>query len=439
MSRFQRWKTFSEPKVHRVIEFLRSQGITMAGNLFYGFLCVRLLTIADYAKYAVVFGFLNTLLVLMDVGCSGALLPLIGERIDDRRLIADYVASLRQIAHWLYLLIGPVAVIVYPLIVHRQHWAWQVIAGMIAILLVAAWFARVSGAYGAVLIVRRDRKSWYRIQMTSSLGTLALLGVAWTAHLLTVFWAISINVAGMAYVASAYFLQARRLLGVKGVASRAKRTAIIHFAAPNLPNMIFYAFQGQISLFLIAFFGRGTAVAGLGALSRLGQIFVLFAQMAPLLIEPYFARLPRARLKRNYLGLLVIEVLMCGVVTGLARFFPGPLLWILGPKYSALHYEAFLLIAASSLGYLYTVFWVVNNACRFVYWWNSFAIIILTLAIQVIFIWKADLSTIRGVLTMNLCALLGNFAVVVVTGIYGFTFGPRLEKTPAIDRETDYA
>jgi hypothetical protein len=130
---------------------------------------------------------------------------------------------------------------------------------------------------------------------------------------------------------------------------------------------------------------------------------------------------------------------MCGVITGLARFFPGLFLWILGHKYSGLQYEVFLLIAASSFGCLYTVFWIVNNACRFVYWWNSFAIITLTLAIQVIFIWKADLSTIRGVLTMSLCTSLGNFAVMLVTGIYGFTFGPRLEKTPAIDRETDCA
>ncbi len=439
MSRLQRWKTFFGPKVHRVIEFLRSQGITMAGNLFYGFLCVRLLSVADYAKYAVVFGFLPTLSVLMDVGFSGALLPLIGERIDDRRLIADFVASLRQIAHWLYLLICPVAVIVYPLIVHRQHWAWQVVGAMIALLLAAVWCARVYGAYGAVLIVRRDRKSWYRIQMTSSLGTLALLGLAWAAHLLTGISAMLINVAGMAYVACAFYLQARRLLGVKGEASPEKRNAIVHFAAPNLPNMVFYAFQGQISLFLIAFFGRAAGIAGLGALSRLGQVFVLLTQMTPVLIEPYFARLPRTRLKRNYVGLLLIEVLICGVITGLVRFFPEPLLWILGPKYSGLHYEVFLLIVVSSLGYLYTVFWVVNNACRFVYWWNSFAIIILTLGIQVIFIWKADLSTIRGVLTMSLCASVANFAVVLVTGIYGFVFGPRLEKTPAIDRETDYA
>ena len=31
----------------------------------------------------------------MDIGVSSTLLPLVGERIDDYQLIADYVASLR--------------------------------------------------------------------------------------------------------------------------------------------------------------------------------------------------------------------------------------------------------------------------------------------------------------------------------------------------------
>jgi O-antigen/teichoic acid export membrane protein len=440
MTQPQTWKQFLAQKLHRVGEFLVFQGITIAGNLLYGFLCVRLLPLADYAKYAVVFGFLPTLSVLMDVGLSGALLPLIGERINDRRLIADYVASLRQIAHLLYLFVGLVGVIVYPLIVHRQQWAWQVVAGMIVILLVAAWCARVSGAYGAVLIIRRNRKSWYQIQITSSLATLVLLVVAWVAHLLNGFSAILINVAGMAYVAIACFLQAKRLLGVKGTASREKRKAIVHFSAPNLPNNLFYALQGQISLLLLTYFGHATAVASLGALSRLGQIFLLLSPMMLLLVQPYFAKLPKERLKRNYMGIFAVVVLICGTVTGLSFLFPGMFLWILGHKYGSLHYEVSLMLAVNSLGYLYGVLTTVNNACRFVYWWNSVAVIVGTVAIQVVFIWKTDLSTIRGVLTMNLCTGLATLGVAVVTGSYGFIFGPRpIVETAAIDTETDYA
>jgi O-antigen/teichoic acid export membrane protein len=438
--RFQSWKAFLTPKLRRVVEFLTSQGITMAGNLLYGFLCVRLLPIPDYAKYTVVFGFLATLSLLMDIGFSNTLLPLIGQRTDDRRLIADYVASLRQLAHWLFLAVAPAAIVVYPIIVRRQHWSLPVVAAMIAILLAAAWCARVGAAYGAVLIVRRDRKAWYRVQMTSSLGTLALLGVAWITHLLSGFCAMSINVVGMAYVATAYFLRARHLLGVRGVASREKQREIAHFVAPNLPGLIFYAFVGQISLFLITFFGRASAVASVGALTRLGQIFGLLGQMTPLLIEPYFAKLPAERVRRNYVGLIVVEVLVCGTVTGLARLFPGLFLWILGHKYSGLRYEVFLMMAIASLAYLSGVLWVVHNARLFVYWWGSISAIIWTIAIQILCIWKTDLSTIRGVLMMNLWTCCGTLAITIVIGFYGFRFGPRRKaEIPAIVSETGYA
>ena len=269
MTSMQRWKAFLLPKLRRIAEFFGSQGITTAGNLLYGLLCVRLLPISDYAEFAVVFGFLGTLTVLMDIGISSTLLPLVGERIDDSQLIADYVASLRQLAHWLYVAVVPLIIIVYPLAVQRQHWNWPVIAAMVAILLVAGWSARISGSYGAVLICRRDHTFWYRVQMISSLGTLFLLGIIWSLHSLNAFSAILINVAGIIFNGTAYYFRARHLLGVKGHASKEKRKAIVHLALPSMPNTIFYAFQGQIAIFLITLFGGIGGIAAVGALSRL--------------------------------------------------------------------------------------------------------------------------------------------------------------------------
>jgi hypothetical protein len=49
------------PKDRHVIEFLTSQGIAMGARLFDGFLCVWLLPVAEYAKFAVVYGFMCTL------------------------------------------------------------------------------------------------------------------------------------------------------------------------------------------------------------------------------------------------------------------------------------------------------------------------------------------------------------------------------------------
>jgi O-antigen/teichoic acid export membrane protein len=411
--------------MHRVVEFLIAQGITMAGNLFYGLLCVWLLPIADYAKFAVVFGVLGTLSVLMDLNFSGTLIPLIGERVDDRQLIADYVATLRQLARWLYLLLAPLIVVVYPLLVRRQQWSWRVVTGMVAILLVGAWSARLSGAYGAVLIVRRDLRFWYRGQMISSLGTLVLLGIFWAAHWLNAFSAILINVAGIIFVSQSYYLRAGQLLGVTGYPSKQKRREIVHLALPNMPNAAFYALHGQVSLLLITFFGRTAAVASVGALGRLAQIFALFGQMNPLLVEPYFARMPKARLKAHYLGVIGLECAFCLFVTGMAYYYPQIFLWVLGPKYRGLRFEVLLIIAQSCLVYLCGVLWTIHSARRFVYWWNGMLVIAYSLLIDVLFIWKGDLSTVRGVLTLALVLASCGVLTHVITGLYGFMRGPR--------------
>jgi hypothetical protein len=61
MAQSQAWRQFLVHKPHRVGKFLVFQGITLAGNLLYGFLCVRPLPLADYPKYAVVFGFVGSI------------------------------------------------------------------------------------------------------------------------------------------------------------------------------------------------------------------------------------------------------------------------------------------------------------------------------------------------------------------------------------------
>jgi O-antigen/teichoic acid export membrane protein len=431
VTQIQAWKGFLVPKLHRVAELLATQGIAMAARLFYGFLCVRLLPVSEYAKFTVVFGFLGTLTVLMDISFSVTLLPLIGERIDDLKLIAEYIASLRQLAHRVFLAVAPAAALVYPILVRKQHWNWQVVATMVAILLVASWCSRVSGAYGAVLIVRRDRSVWYRVQMIASLGALALLGVLWGLHWLNAFSAMLLSLAGIVYTALAYYFRARYLLGGTGKPAREKRAAIIHMALPNMPNAIFYAFQGQISLLLITIFGHATAVASVGALSRLAQIFVFMGQVNPLLVEPYFAKLTKEKFKRNYFGVLFVEGVFCLLMTLLAANFPLAFLWILGRNYSGLRVEVLLMIASSAITFLSELLWMAHYSRRYVYWWNGAMSITLILAVQALYIWKADLSTVRAVLLLNLATACVNLLVNVLTGIYGFTFGPR-QKTDLV-------
>ena len=408
-----------------VFQFVSAQGITMAANLLYGLLCVRLLPSGEYAKFVLVFGVQGTLLILMDANFSGTLIPLIGERVDNKKLIADYVASLRQLSVWAYALVGSLAIIFYPLLVKNRHWSWQTIAGMIVILLLSTWFMRVAAAYGSVVILLRDRATFYKGQLISSVGTLALLLACYELGWLGPFQAMIINVIGMMVVAAMAYQRCNTLLGVKGVVAPEKKKAIIQLALPNMPQAVFFALQGQISLFLITYFGHTKGLASVGALGRVGQIFAIFLQANGLLVEPYFAKLPKEKLKRSYLLATLMAAVISISVMLVALKVPQLLLWVLGPQYSDLAFEVKLAVAASAVSCFSGVLWGIHSARRFVFWWNVISNIALTLAVQVVFFIKVDVGTVRGVLWLNLATNVASLLINVLSGVYGFIKGPR--------------
>ena len=418
-------RSFILTKLHRVLESLAAQGFTTGINLLYGLLCVRLLPVDGYAKFSLLFGFQACVSILMDVGTTSALAPLIGERVDDLQLIADYVASLRQLSVRLFAVLAPATAVVLPILIMKQHWSAKSVAFLVCMLLIFAWFARTRGAYGAVLILRRHRSDWYRAPMIAGVCAVSLLVTAWATHLLNEYVAIMISVGVNIYITAAYYFRSRRVLGVTGQPSKQKRQAIVRLIMPGMPNLIFVVVQSQISLMLIGVFGRTSGIATVGALTRLTQVFVLFNQMNIVLLEPYFAKLPVVRLKGHYLGAVLAAA---GVGTGaviLARIWPELFLWVLGPKYWHLHAEVALVMINGAIYYLSGVIYCINTARRFVYWWSNVTVIAVTISVQALFLWKADLSAVRAVLVFNICSTLVTLVVGVLCGLYGFVSGPR--------------
>ena len=409
---------------------MTAQGITLAGNLLYGLLCVRLLTTGEYAKFVVVFGIQGTLLVLMDINFSATLIPLVGERFQDRRLIADYVSSLRHLSNRLFVAVAIGTLFVYPFLVKHRAWSWQTIATMIGLLLISTWCMRIGSAYGAVLILLRDRKRWYRGQMGSSLGTLLLLGIFWASGLLNGLTAIGINIAGNIFVGVYYYFCARKHLGAPGHDSPEKRRSIFRLALPNIPQAIFYACQGQVSLLLITYLGHTTGVASVGALGRLGQIFALISQVNPILVEPYFAKLRESEVLKRYFVAVALITGLCVATLLVAVRFPEVFLILLGPKYEGLRMEVRLSIAIGAVSCISGIVWCINSARRFVYWWNVALSITLTIVVQAATIIKNDMSTIKGVLVLSLATNLSWLFINLISSLYGFIRGPRQVEGP---------
>jgi len=100
-------------------------------------------------------------------------------------------------------------------------------------------------------------------------------------------------------------------------------------------------------------------------------------------------------------------------------------LWVLGEKYANFNLEVVLVMVSGAISYVAGVLFCINTARRFVYWWANISIIVLTISVQALFMWKTDLGTVRSVLIFNIWSNLITLVITISCGVHGFLYGPR--------------
>ncbi|WP_282112662.1 lipopolysaccharide biosynthesis protein [Maribacter stanieri] len=184
-----------------------------------------------------------------------------------------------------------------------------------------------------------------------------------------------------------------------------------------LPEAIYYSISGQITIWILSIFGSTTSLAEIGALGRIAMIINLVSILFGMLVIPRFARLPQLYtllLKRYVQVHLLVLVVFCFFI-GLVYIFPKEILWVLGPQYANLKYELFLAVIGSCLsvfsGIVFSLYssrgWVMNPAI-------SIPISIATISLA---IWSTDVTTLIGVLWLNI--IVGTIQLLIHSG-YGF-------------------
>lgn len=202
---------------------------------------------------------------------------------------------------------------------------------------------------------------------------------------------------------------------------------MIKYLIPLLPGALYMAFQGQISIFLIAGFGHIQEIAKVGALGRLGQLFVLLTTSNSVLLAPYIAKTPRQKLPKRYLVAASVVCAVALILCLMGIYLPDLFLFILGPQYHGLHVEVALTIAASSISYLSTGLWAMNSSRKWVFWWTGMAQVGMVLGTQLACIFIFPLSTASGILWMGVCVNAASLLVQVAMGVVGL----REANTPA--------
>jgi hypothetical protein len=164
---------------------------------------------------------------------------------------------------------------------------------------------------------------------------------------------------------------------------------------------LYYSLQGQVSVWLISWFGTSAQVADVGALGRLVMLFAVAGGPLVQVAGPAFARSgSRVQLRSQLFRVCGMYGLFSMGILLLALFLPGLMLWFLGPQYGHLTMELPLAVLGLAVAGYSGIMWGLVLARG---WVKSSALIIpVGVATQIAGVFVFDFSTVAGVLGYNL-------------------------------------
>ncbi|MDQ6765261.1 MAG: polysaccharide biosynthesis protein [Verrucomicrobiota bacterium] len=399
--------------------FAFAQAAVQAIGFVSGILLVRQLEQREYAYFTIANTMQGTINVLADIGISIGLVSIGGRVWQDRNRFGQLIVTALHLRRKL----GAIAILaVTPLLyilLARNGAPVGYAVTLIALILLGLY---LQFTIGVLSVVPRLHSDIRKIQWIDLTGSLARLGVL--CALLFIFLNAGVAIAIGAGASLLQYLMLRkyaaRVVDLHALGNMADRQAMRGFIRNQAANAIFFCLQGQITVFLISFFGRqANSVAEVGALGRLAMIFAVLSNLLTNVFAPAFARCqsPR-RLRWQYAAVVGAVAGFSLVVLGVAAFFPRVFLLVLGSKYAHLERELVLMVAGSVAGALTGTFWALNSSKAWIA--GSWLYIPLTLGTQAALIPFTDFSSVRGVLLFNLVSTLPNLLLNCVLSYRGF-------------------
>jgi O-antigen/teichoic acid export membrane protein len=394
-----------------------AQIIVQAVGFASGILIIRLLPVQEYAFYTLANTMLGTMTVLADGGITTGVMAHGGKVWQDKEKMGVVLATGLDLRKKFAIgsLLVSVPILYYLLVLNGASWLTSL---LITLALIPAFYAALSDSL--LEIVPKLHQTILPLQKNQvgvGLGRLLLTG-------LTIFvfpWAfIAILAAGIPRIWGNIYLSkiGYELADKNQQPDKQIRTEILTLVKRIMPTSIYYCVSGQITIWLISVFGNTTSLAQLGALGRLSVMLSILSAIIVTLIIPRFAKLAfdKNLLLKRFLQIMVLLVVLLSVILLAVYLFPTPILWLLGDAYKGLPYELFLSVLGSCIGLLGGI--VFNLYSSRGWAMSPIVLIIINVVSIVILASILDLSSIRGILFLNIGVSLIAFLQTFVFSIF---------------------
>ncbi len=402
------------------LRFFLGQGSVQAIGILTSFYLLRALSIEAYAQFSFTMSFQQLAGLLMDLGFAGTVIPLVGSRRDDPVLVGRYIRAAKHLRNRMFLLIAPAASVCFLIIVRRHHWSWQTGGALLTTILVSFYYTGQVSYYTIPMLMHGRMGELYKPQIKIGLVRLFLLAVLRLAAVLNGATAAITGAVNTVIAGNVMARQSRKYLQWPDRDDPVLEREVFRYILPALPAMVFAAFQVQSAVFLIGIFGQTQSIAQVSALGRLNQIFALLTAFTAVVIEPFMAWQPGAKVLSYYLSIAAIGAGVCFSIVGFSFLIPGAMLWLLGFHYGGLQRMVGWAVLGGALNYLQTLIWILNRSRKWVFWRGTLLEIVSTLTLEVLYLWLHGVRSTEDAIYFSILCTFGPLASHIYVAAYGF-------------------
>ncbi len=399
--------------------FVTVQAFVQLTGFAAGILLVRYLDQRQYAFFTIANTMQGTISVLADMGISIGLISIGGRVWKDRHRFGQLIRT-AQMLRWKLGAVATVLIVPILYLMLTRNGATPRYGLLLIGFVLIGLAAQLS--FSVLSVVPRLCSNVARIQRIDFISAIARLVALISCAFLFLNAGLAVLVGSAAALLQYLMMRSHvsDVIDLHAPENEEDRRAMLGFIKSQAPNAIFFCVQGQITVFLISFFGHHAgAVAEIGALGRLAMIFAILGQLMTNIFVPAFARAQTARRLRWQYAIITGGVIaFAGSVLGAAALFPHQFLFVLGPQYAHLHRELFLMVAGTVANVIVSTLWLLNAAKAWVA--GSWLYIPLTLATQLALIPSTDFSSVNSLLLFNLISTLPILLLNILLTYRGF-------------------
>ncbi len=370
-----------------------------------GLVFVWLLSIQDFAVYAVFTGAMGFASQLAGFGIAPSIVSLVGMGMADTEKVGRYIAAGLRLRWILLLWILPIGTLLLWIASEKADISPLLFVAAAVCLAACGYFTAQSDLFGLPLKMLDRLGTIYRISIQSEMIRLSLVLIAWSFGWLNVLSAVIISTLGLVYSFIGLKRASARHISFPKEPVEREAGEILKIFLPKLPNAIFGAFQGQITIVISAVFGGVSQIASIGALGRLSRFLGFLTAANPMLVGPAISRMSDSSFWRRVPWMLGFGA-MLGIAIACTGFLrPEWLLLILGANYSGLGPVVWIVTLTAGLSFFVQLVNTVISYKRWAAWWASFGTIGIVVLFQIIVVWNFDVTSTAGVLLLGLAAV----------------------------------